>query len=201
LNPGEDMLSFNHYALGAVASWLHSTVGGLTATAPGFRSFRVAPVPGVGVSWATTTFDSRYGRIAVRWSLAGRGVELSVDVPPNTDAEVVLPGFDGDGVRRVGSGSHRWRYGIDAETYRSWTGARPYGLRTPLRDLRSDPTAWSLVERHAPVISRTAPADDARSLQTLLSRSSLDPSVGVALSEELGRLSPPLPDPPEPLGV
>jgi hypothetical protein len=129
-------------------------------------------------------------------------VELSVDVPPNTSAEVVLPGFAGDGaVRRVGSGAHRWRYAIDAETYMAWTGARPYSLRTPLRELRKDGAAWAVVERHAPVIARTAPNDDGRSLQTLLSRSSVDPSVHVALSEELGRMSPPLPDPPEPVGV
>jgi alpha-L-rhamnosidase len=202
LNPGEDMLSFNHYALGAVGAWLHSTVGGLSATAPGFRSFRVAPLPGVGVSSASVVFDSRYGRIGARWSLEGRGVELSVDVPPNTSAEVVLPGFAGDGaVRRVGSGSHRWRYAIDAETYMAWTGARPYSLRSPLRELRKDASAWAVVERHAPVIARTAPDDDGRSLQTLLSRSSVDPSVHVALTEELGRISPPLPDPPEPVGV
>ena len=28
INPGE-MTSFNHYALGAVADWMHRTVGGL----------------------------------------------------------------------------------------------------------------------------------------------------------------------------
>jgi alpha-L-rhamnosidase len=204
LNPGEDMLSFNHYALGAVGAWLHSTVGGLSATAPGFRSFRVAPLPGEGVSSASVRFDSRYGRIGVRWALSGRGVDLSVDVPPNTDAEVVLPGFagrpEGDGVLRVGSGSHRWRYEVDAETYKAWSGTRPFGLRSPLRDLRAVPEAWDAVERHAPVITRSAPADEARSLQTLLSRSSVDPSIHSALAEELGRISPPLPDPPAPLG-
>ena len=40
INPGE-MTSFNHYALGAVADWLHRTVGGL---AP--RGARLPPGPG-----------------------------------------------------------------------------------------------------------------------------------------------------------
>ena len=34
VNPGE-MTSFNHYALGAVADWLHRTVAGLRPARPG----------------------------------------------------------------------------------------------------------------------------------------------------------------------
>ena len=42
VNPGE-MTSFNHYALGAVADWLHRTVAGLAPAAPGYRRLRIAP--------------------------------------------------------------------------------------------------------------------------------------------------------------
>jgi alpha-L-rhamnosidase len=34
INRGE-MTSFNHYALGAVADWLHKAVGGISPLAPG----------------------------------------------------------------------------------------------------------------------------------------------------------------------
>ena len=37
VNPGE-MTSFNHYALGAVADWLHRTVAGLAPDAPDTRA-------------------------------------------------------------------------------------------------------------------------------------------------------------------
>ena len=37
INPGQ-MTSFNHYALGAVADWLHRTVAGLAPAAPGYRA-------------------------------------------------------------------------------------------------------------------------------------------------------------------
>ncbi len=47
INPG-DMTSFNHYALGAVADWLHRTVAGLAPAAPGYRELLVAPRPGPG---------------------------------------------------------------------------------------------------------------------------------------------------------
>ena len=44
INPGE-MTSFNHYALGAVADWLHRTVAGLAPAAPGYRGSLVRPRP------------------------------------------------------------------------------------------------------------------------------------------------------------
>ena len=43
--PGE-MTSFNHYALGAVADWLHRVVAGIADDAPGWRRIRFAPRPG-----------------------------------------------------------------------------------------------------------------------------------------------------------
>ena len=39
INPGQ-MTSFNHYALGAVADWMHRTVGGLAPAEPGYRRVR-----------------------------------------------------------------------------------------------------------------------------------------------------------------
>ena len=42
------MTSFNHYALGAVADWLHRVVAGLAPAAPGYRRILVRPVPGGG---------------------------------------------------------------------------------------------------------------------------------------------------------
>ncbi|KAF5683541.1 alpha-L-rhamnosidase [Fusarium denticulatum] len=51
VNPGR-MTSFNHYALGAVADWLHGTVGGIApmASSPGWKVFRVKPIPGGNVT-------------------------------------------------------------------------------------------------------------------------------------------------------
>lgn len=37
------MTSFNHYALGAVADWLHRVVAGIEATEPGYRSILFRP--------------------------------------------------------------------------------------------------------------------------------------------------------------
>ncbi len=50
INPGQ-MTSFNHYALGAVADWMHRVVGGLAPLEPGYASVLVAPQPGGGLTW------------------------------------------------------------------------------------------------------------------------------------------------------
>ena len=64
INPG-DMTSFNHYALGAVADWLHRTVAGLAPAAPGYRRLRVAPQPGPGITSAAATHETPYGTASV----------------------------------------------------------------------------------------------------------------------------------------
>jgi alpha-L-rhamnosidase len=103
INPGE-MTSFNHYAYGAVADWLHRVVAGLAPAAPGYRKLRVSPRPGPGITSASATHETPYGPAAVSWSVDGSAFTLEVTVPPNTTAEVLLP--DGGAVVEVGSGRH-----------------------------------------------------------------------------------------------
>jgi alpha-L-rhamnosidase len=104
INPGE-MTSFNHYALGAVADWLHRVVGGVAPAEPGYSVVRVAPRPGGGITSASTSLVTRHGRIAVDWRLGADGsVEVEVTVPDGVTAEVDLPGT---ALRRLGAGSHR----------------------------------------------------------------------------------------------
>ena len=44
--------SLNHYSKGAVISFLHRYVAGLAPVEPAYRSFRVQPRPGGGITWA-----------------------------------------------------------------------------------------------------------------------------------------------------
>lgn len=104
INPG-DMTSFNHYALGAVADWLHRTVAGLGPGAPGYRSLTVAPQPGGGLTYATAAHETPYGRAEVTWRREADELTVTVLVPPNVTASVRLPEEDW-GVRKVGSGTH-----------------------------------------------------------------------------------------------
>jgi alpha-L-rhamnosidase len=90
---GRPRESLNHYSKGAVISFLHNYVAGITLVdgQPAYRRFRVAPRPGGGLSWAEAVHDSPYGRIESSWHVDGSSLELTVTVPPGTVAEVVLP--------------------------------------------------------------------------------------------------------------
>ncbi len=103
---GIAMLSFNHYAFGAVADWLHRVVGGLAPAAPGWRELRIAPRPGGGLRSASSRFDSPYGLASSSWELGDGTVTVRAVVPANTSAHVLLPGSTDS--FRVGSGSHSW---------------------------------------------------------------------------------------------
>ena len=70
INAGE-MTSFNHYALGAVADWIYQVVGGIRPAAPGYAKVRIEPVPGPGITWAKTSYESVRGTI--RRIVADRG--------------------------------------------------------------------------------------------------------------------------------
>jgi alpha-L-rhamnosidase len=108
INPGE-MTSFNHYALGAIADWLHRSVAGLAPAAPGYRRILIRPLPGGGLTHAAARHITPYGLAASAWRLNGEQIELTVVVPPNTTAEVVLPGSRSAPVT-VGAGTYHWSY-------------------------------------------------------------------------------------------
>ena len=102
VNPG-DMTSFNHYALGAVADWLHRVVAGIEPAAPGYRRIRFAPRPGGTLTSAGATHLTPYGEASIDWKLDGGRLRTAVTVPVGTTARVELPG---EPSVDVGPGTH-----------------------------------------------------------------------------------------------
>ncbi|WP_238441309.1 alpha-L-rhamnosidase [Frankia sp. AgW1.1] len=143
------MTSLNHYALGAIADWLHRVVGGLSSTEPGYRRMRIAPRPGGGLTHATLVHDTPHGQVRVAWRLEPTGsVSLDATVPPDTAADVVLPDHPDQLTDSVGPGTHQWRYEIPVPA------PRAYSLDTPLKELFADDVLWprlhEVIGRHLP---------------------------------------------------
>jgi alpha-L-rhamnosidase len=103
VNPGE-MTSFNHYALGAVASFLHRRVAGLAPAAPGYSRLAIRPLPGGGLSYAEASRELPTGRARVRWDRAGEEFRLHLEIPDGVSAEVEMP--DGSALEEVAAGVH-----------------------------------------------------------------------------------------------
>ena len=119
-----EMTSFNHYALGAIADFLHRVVAGLAPAEPGYRTLLVRPRPGGGLTHAGATLRTPYGNAAVRWTRPDDRLVVDVVVPIGSRARVELPA--GAPVE-VGPGTHQFDVAY-----------RPAALDPP-RPTRSDP--------------------------------------------------------------
>ncbi|MBB2975845.1 alpha-L-rhamnosidase [Microbacterium endophyticum] len=134
VNPGE-MTSFNHYALGAVADWLHRTVAGLAPATPGYRTMRVAPRPLMALENASARHVTPYGEASVAWRREGAQIIVTATVPANATAIVDLPG---EAEFAVGSGHHEWRFAAASEVPRQQLP----GLNASLGAVIDDPRAY-----------------------------------------------------------
>lgn len=98
---GHPQASHNHYAFGAVCEWLFDTVGGIQVTEE--NEFRIAPHFGGSLTHADTRYQSAFGRVSSYWERKEGSLLLTVTVPCNCIAEVVLPNGE---TQRVESGQH-----------------------------------------------------------------------------------------------
>jgi alpha-L-rhamnosidase len=104
INPGQ-MTSFNHYALGAVADWMHRKIGGIAPLEAGYSKVLIAPHPGGGIRWARSSLETRHGKISVSWSRTDGGpIDLDIAIPDRATAVVELPGAE---AQELGSGQHK----------------------------------------------------------------------------------------------
>ena len=136
INPGE-MTSFNHYALGGVADWLHRSVAGLAPAAPGYREILVCPQPSAALTFASARHLTPYGEASVAWERADGRFRLEVRVPVGATAHVHLPGAGEPAV--VAHGEHRWEL---ADPVQSSPGLC---AGATVRDVLDAPDTWSAV--------------------------------------------------------
>ena len=87
----DSMISYNHYASGAVGDFLYRRVAGIEALAPGYRSFRVAPLPGGGLTEARAWTETPYGQVSAAWQKENGRFTVRVKVPVGAECDLVLP--------------------------------------------------------------------------------------------------------------
>jgi alpha-L-rhamnosidase len=98
---GAGMNSFNHYAFGAIGEWMYENILGIQPDfdSPGFRHFRLKPLPGGTLTWAKGSFNSMSGKIEASWKIDNGKFEYSFTVPPNTTATVYIPAKSAENIR------------------------------------------------------------------------------------------------------
>ena len=138
VNPS-GMTSFNHYAFGAVADWMHRVVAGLAPAEPGYRRLRIAPQPPRrGLTEASARLRTPYGDASSAWTLEDGDVRLTVEIPVGATAEVVLPSGAG---HEVGHGTHTFAEPFEVDVIERAVVT----VDTPLGDLIDDAEAMAVL--------------------------------------------------------
>jgi len=86
-----DMVSFNHYAYGAVGDFFYRRILGLEPVTAGYQEFAVKPIPGGTLTWAEGSLETAYGKIDIRWERKEDCFILNIAVPEGTICHVSMP--------------------------------------------------------------------------------------------------------------
>ena len=101
--------SWNHFMMGQIDEWFFHSLAGIIPSTPGFKEFTIQPQPVGDLTWIKAGHKTLYGDIRVEWEHKDGNFSLSVLVPVNTRATVILP----NGKKQtVGSGNHKFECNI-----------------------------------------------------------------------------------------
>jgi alpha-L-rhamnosidase len=95
------MLSFNHYAYGAVIDWVYRHVAGLAPdrARPGYRHVVFAPRPVIGIDRVSSAIESPYGRVTAQWQVdEASHFRAEIELPFGTTATLIPPVTDSSDV-------------------------------------------------------------------------------------------------------
>ncbi|MGJ8691816.1 MAG: family 78 glycoside hydrolase catalytic domain [Thalassotalea sp.] len=88
---GEKMNSLNHYAYGAIASWFYRGMLGIEQTTPGFQTFTVTPQFNEELGFVSGSQPTPQGGISVSWKIDNNNLSMTLVVPKNSQASLLLP--------------------------------------------------------------------------------------------------------------
>ncbi len=88
---GDGMISFNHYAYGAVIDWVYRNVAGLSSLEPGYAKVKVAPKLIDAIDRAKAHINTGFGKVEVTYIYNPTELSMQLEVPFGTVAVLDLP--------------------------------------------------------------------------------------------------------------
>ncbi len=83
--------SQNHPMFGSIDEWFYRSLLGINAASPGFDKIIIKPQPVSDLTWAKGSYNSIKGKIASDWKMNSHEFELTVSIPSNTTATIIIP--------------------------------------------------------------------------------------------------------------
>jgi alpha-L-rhamnosidase len=105
---GPAMNSHNHPMFGSLGAWFYQALAGIDnqAGSAGYEHIRIEPRIVRDLTWASGTVRTVRGTVSSSWTHAPGVVTLEVEIPVNSDAQVVLPRLDAITQVTVKEGDH-----------------------------------------------------------------------------------------------
>src|SRR5690554_2935617 len=93
------MRSHIHNCYNAIGSWFYQAVGGIIPeeNVHAYRKIHIHPQIPKGVTWSNTSKKTPFGTVVVNWKLNDDAMEMEIQIPVGSEAEVVLP----DGITKI----------------------------------------------------------------------------------------------------
>jgi len=87
------MNSFNHYSYGAIGDWMYRVMAGINTDQKetGYKKIIIAPHPGGNLTMVNANLETVYGHVNSEWQINNNVMNMTVTIPANSTAEVVLP--------------------------------------------------------------------------------------------------------------
>ena len=85
------MISFNHYAFGAVGDFLYKRLAGINIIEAGYRKVRIEPLIGGDITYVNASTLTPYGKLFVQWQMTNDKFSIFVKVPIFCHCEIILP--------------------------------------------------------------------------------------------------------------
>jgi alpha-L-rhamnosidase len=92
--------SRNHIMFGSIGDYFYKGLAGINIdnNKPGFSNIIISPSLDNDITWVRAGHDSYYGMIKSAWEKDGNDIIFEITIPPNTTAEVHIPGNDNTSV-------------------------------------------------------------------------------------------------------
>ena len=118
-----DMNSLNHIMFGSVDEFFYGVLAGIKPASPGYRNIVIKPHILGAMQSAEASVKTVRGKVSSTWKKNTNSVELNVDIPANSRAEVNIPKMDLTEVVITEGGKPIWDRGYFVEGIPGISGA------------------------------------------------------------------------------
>jgi alpha-L-rhamnosidase len=85
--------SYIHNCFNGIGSWFYQAIGGIRMDNeyPAYQHVVIQPQIIDKITWANTTKETPYGRLAVNWKVEGSEFRMQLEIPVGVYSKVVIP--------------------------------------------------------------------------------------------------------------